>query len=77
MQKRLACERYADALPRHGFHGHIPALGWPGYFRQGASFRRSFFVLSSANIFFRHPFSSRIGDIVVFIEAAMPPNFER
>ena len=56
--KGPACERNADALLRHGIHGHLPALGWPGYFRPSASFKSSFCMLSSANIFFRRLFSS-------------------
>jgi hypothetical protein len=68
-----ARQRDADTLQRHGIHGHLQALGWTGDIRPSASFKSSLCMLSSAEIFFRRLFCSRM----VFIPAAIEPDFER
>ena len=80
--KRTAGQRDADALVRHRSYGHLPTLGWPGYFFPKASFRSSFCMLSSAYIFFKRRFSSSmpfISEIIGSIHAAVlrPPFVKR
>ncbi len=56
--KGSASQRNADAPSPDRVLGHLPALRWSFYFFPKASFRSSFCMLSSANIFFRRLFSS-------------------